>query len=92
MLYQSPAVDVTGSCLTNSCWKYELPQPEVTDIRKCMVVYVLTASLTVRMWLKRKCHLRWLLESFLALFTVLVLPDCFKINPAVCNRKERGSE
>lgn len=21
--------------LTNSCWKYELPQPEVTDIRKC---------------------------------------------------------
>ncbi|KAK2818028.1 hypothetical protein Q7C36_021961 [Tachysurus vachellii] len=28
MLYQSSAVDVTGSCLTNSCWKYQLPQPE----------------------------------------------------------------
>lgn len=92
MLYQSPVVDVTGSCLTNSCWKYELTQPEVTVMRKCVcctVLYVVTASLTLRMWLKGMCHLRWLLDSCLALFTVFSLPARFKINSGVSKWKKR---
>lgn len=52
------------------------------------VLYVVTASLTLRMWLKRMCHLRWLQDSSLALFTVFVLPGGFKINICVRRRSE----